>query len=153
MAGSLYSHTGSGSNYLCLTTDPLWGHYDDSAGVHTAQIYGAEYEGLVFSSSLHDEDAPCSVCQSKAARTVMMIPGRNKCYTGWNMEYNGYLVANNIDNTKSEYVCLDSPPDVIYGGHTDQNGAVLYSVEGICGSLPCPPYVNGRELTCVVCSK
>ena len=28
-AGGLYSHTGSGSNYLCLPEEPLWGHFDD----------------------------------------------------------------------------------------------------------------------------
>jgi hypothetical protein len=26
-------------------------------------------------------------------------------------------------------------------------------VEGVCGSLPCPPYVPRREITCVVCTK
>jgi hypothetical protein len=26
-------------------------------------------------------------------------------------------------------------------------------VESHCGSLPCPPYVQGYELTCAVCTK
>ena len=34
-----------------------------------------------------------------------------------------------------------------------KNGALLYLVEGVCGTLPCLPYVNGRELTCAVCTK
>ncbi|KAJ8303216.1 hypothetical protein KUTeg_019612 [Tegillarca granosa] len=153
MAGSWYDDTGSGSNFLCLPTDPLWGHYNDRPSTSTAHIYGTEYQTLEFAPTLTNEDAPCSVCRADAASTVLMIPGRNKCYTGWNMKYNGYLVAGFWGYKKSEYLCLDSSPDVIYGGHTDLNGAVIYSVEGVCGSLPCPPYVNARELTCVVCSK
>ena len=83
-----------------------------------------------------------------------MIPGRNQCYKGWTLEYKGYLVAGHHGHAAAtEYVCLDDNPDVIPGRHTNQNGALFYMVEGRCGSLICPPYVDGRELTCVVCSK
>ncbi len=30
---------------------------------------------------------------------------------------------------------------------------LFYNVEAVCGSLPCPNYVNGWEITCVVCTK
>ena len=106
-----------------------------------------------FNKNLHQENAPCSVCRSSRP-TVIMIPGRNQCYNGWTLEYKGYLVAGFSNRTAaSEYICLDDNPDVVPGGQADQNGALLYLVEGRCGSLPCPPYVHGRELTCAVCSK
>ena len=53
----------------------------------------------------------------------------------------------------TEYVCVDKQAEVIPGGHADQDACSFYLVEGICGSLTCPPYVNGRELACVVCSR
>ena len=53
----------------------------------------------------------------------------------------------------TQYTCMDSHPDTLHGGRSDKNGYLFYPVEGRCGSLKCPPYVEGRELTCVVCSK
>ena len=106
-----------------------------------------------FHKNLHDEDVPCSVCRITRP-TVIMIPGRNQCYSGWTLEYKGYLVAGYYGHTApTEYVCLVDNPDVIPHGHANQNGKLFYMVEGRCGSLTCPPYVDGRELTCVVCSK
>ena len=161
-AGSDYRDTGAAANYICLSPDPLWGHYNDvqNAG---AKILGVEYEfygetkggdtSAFFHKSLFNEDAPCSVCRPPRP-TVIMIPGRNQCYKGWTLEYKGYLVAGrSIHPAATEYVCLDDNPDVIPGGHVSQDGSLFYMVEGKCGPLLCPPYVDGRELTCVVCSK
>ncbi len=53
---------------------------------------------------------------------------------------------------RTEFVCVDRDAEADYGA-VDDNGASFYPVEGICGSLPCQPYVNYRELTCAVCSK
>ena len=157
-AGDLYSHATAATNHLCLVPDPLWGHYSDALQDNIRRkIYGSEYEfsnsQAWFSKNLGDEDVPCSVCRTSRG-SVTMMPGRNACYNGWNLEYKGYLVAGaTADASPTEYICLDSNPDVITGGQSDQNGANLFLVEGSCGSLKCPPYVNGRELTCVVCSK
>jgi hypothetical protein len=40
-----------------------------------------------------------------------------------------------------------------HGSHSNQDGALLYLAESSCGSLPCPPYGNAKELTCAVCTK
>ena len=158
-AGGLYSHTGAATNYLCLVPDPVWGHYSDTQESY-GKVYGAEYEftdskGQAYfgESKLHNEDAPCSVCRSPRP-SVIMLPGRNTCYKGWALEYSGYLASgDHRDHAGTEYMCLDSHTGEIIGGQNNDDGAVLYFVEGICGSLKCPPYVNGRELTCAVCSK
>ena len=47
------------------------------------------------------------------------------------------------------FECMDADPEVIQGGAA----ALFYPVEARCGSLPCPNYVNNREVTCVVCSQ
>ena len=48
---------------------------------------------------------------------------------------------------------MDSDPEALAHGGTNDDQSIIYLVEGRCGSLPCPPYVDGREIACAVCSK
>ena len=157
-AGSHYSETGAAVNYLCLSPVAQWASYTDAVD-SGAKIYGAEYELtdqrsiLFFGNPLIDDNVPCSVCRSSRS-SVLMVPGRNTCFNGWNLEYAGYLASGGYGHrAATEYLCLDANPETLPGGFSDQNGKLFYLVEGICGSLECPPYENGRELTCAVCSK
>ncbi|KAK3591939.1 hypothetical protein CHS0354_031441 [Potamilus streckersoni] len=161
MAGSEYTQTGDGTNHLCLPDDPTWGAFQD--GFHNpeyrAHAYGAEYEIGVhgdyspFSQALLNHDAPCAVCRTTRSSSIM-IPGRTNCYSGWILEYSGYLVSTWSDAAApAEYVCLDGDAESMIHDNIDTNGHVLYLVDVVCGTLPCPPYVDGRELACVVCSK
>ncbi|CAI9737344.1 Hypothetical predicted protein [Octopus vulgaris] len=163
VGGQLYNHTGGGSNLLCLPNDPIWANYtteDESSGY----IYGSEYDlyfyptNKLFSfanaESIHDHNVPCAVCLTRQPAVVMMLPARTKCYPGWTAEYSGYVMASRyIAKGRLEYVCVDYAPEADPAGYRNEEGALLYFVQAACGSLPCPPYVNGRELTCVVCSK
>ena len=161
--GSHYNKAGGAGEYLCLPRDPIWGHYEDEIQISSDGIYGVEYEldqrtlSNFFGTNMRHnvDDAPCAVCRTTRS-SVIMIPGRNQCYGGWTREYHGYLMSDYEGHTSaSEYICLDIDPEVLTGGNhaVNSNGKLLYFVEAKCGSLPCPPYVNGRELTCVVCSK
>ncbi|XP_045177314.2 short-chain collagen C4-like [Mercenaria mercenaria] len=157
MGGNAYTDKGGPANYVCLPEDPIWGKYQDGIQNHGNKIYGTEYELYgsfnPFDKNLHDEDAPCAVCRTYYATTIM-IPARTDCYSGWNKEYSGYLMSiDTVHPAAGEYICIDSDPEYILHGSGNQNGNVLYVVEAVCGSLPCLPYVDGRELTCVVCSK
>uniref|UniRef100_K1QSL2 Short-chain collagen C4 n=1 Tax=Magallana gigas TaxID=29159 RepID=K1QSL2_MAGGI len=79
---------------------------------------------------------------------------RKTCYKGWKLEYHGYLMAGYYGHAAgSMYTCVDEHPDTLHGGHSSKDGRLFYSVEARCGSLKCPPYVEGRELVCAVCSK
>lgn len=60
----------------------------------------------------------------------------------------GYHAA----KSASKFTCVDEDPDFVTGGKAGGYGYLLYNVEARCGSLKCPPYVGGRELTCAVCS-
>jgi hypothetical protein len=84
-----------------------------------------------------------------------MIPARNVCPSGWNLEYKGYLMSAYYGNNngRTQFICVDGNAEGTTGSQSSQDGAVLYFVESICGSLPCPPYATGKELTCVVCTK
>lgn len=84
---------------------------------------------------------------------IHVFLARKSCYKGWKLEYNGYLMAGHHDQLASTMnTCIDEHPDTLHGGHSNKNGYLFYSVEARCGSLKCPPYVEGRELVCAVCS-
>ncbi|XP_035667440.1 short-chain collagen C4-like [Branchiostoma floridae] len=156
--GALYSNKGGGSNYQCLPTDPEWGRFEDGTQGWKSYMYGAEYQlntNVPYDkATLHDRDVPCAVCCSISRRAQLMIPARKTCPEGWTREYGGYLMADYyVHSSRTEFVCMDGEPEVRPGGEGNDNGALFYPVEARCGSLPCPPYVEGRELTCVVCTK
>ena len=126
-------------------------------------MYGAEYQfgeqnyadggADMFDENLYEHDVPCALCHSNR-NAIVMIPGRNQCYEGWNLEYSGYLVSGrSTQAAASNYACLDSRSETEFGDVENKNGKLMYTTEAVCGSLKCPPYVQYRELTCVVCSK
>lgn len=82
------------------------------------------------------------------------VVARKTCYTGWTLEYHGYLMAGFYDHEAgTTYTCVDSHPDTLNGGSKSKDGKLFYLVEATCKSLKCPPYVEGRERVCAVCSK
>ena len=93
IGGGRHTHPGSPSNYMCLPNDPQWDQTGLSAS-SVGYIYGAEYETSSSSSfqHLHDKEVPCTVCKSNA-RTVVMIPARTTCYSGWRMGYSGLVMS------------------------------------------------------------
>ena len=167
-AGAIHYKGGSGSNFLCLPEDPQWKTYRDG-DQNSGSIAGVEYELVsvnnVFSvvnnggNPLGNKQAPCVVCYVSGRSAILMIPARTQCPDGWTSEYVGYLVSEHALSSstnprhRSNYVCWDEAPEVTAVNVTNQNQAVIYTVEVQCGSLPCSDYISGRELTCVVCSK
>jgi len=156
IGGEHYTHPGGGVNYLCLPYDPKYDKYNDG-GQNSGFMYGTEYEisGFnPFTKNLNEHDAPCAVCFVKSRGSMLMMPARNDCPSGWTEEYHGYLMTGYYNHNKGyEFVCVDEDAEYVPGSQANKNGALLYFVEGKCGSLPCHPYVNGRELTCAVCTK
>ena len=158
MGGEWYGHQGGGVNYLCLPHNPKYDRYNDG-NQDSGYVYGAEYEvssysGYPFRRNLHDHEAPCVVCFVKSRGSMLMMPARNVCPTGWTEEYHGYLMTEYYNHpNQKDFVCVDKDPEYVAGTNGNKDGALLYFVEGGCGSLPCPPYVLHRELTCAVCTK
>jgi len=163
---SHYSHPGSGSNYICLHSNPRKGS-GNVPGVqpYAALIYGVEYQlsggysnnhpfsyNNVDGRDLHDNDALCVVCYNPEARAQHMVPGRPDCPNAMHLEYSGYLVSGYSGHTKAEFVCLDVTPEAKLGGEANNDGGLFYPAQAACGSLPCPPYVNGDEIACAVCT-
>ena len=105
-------------------------------------------DGGPWTSPLEHEGVPASLGRGYAS-----------CPTGWKSEYVGFLMSNHYGQTKSQFLCVDQAPETA-GALNDDNGNLWYSVEAVCGSLPCTttsaiagPYVQNREIHCVVCSK
>ncbi|XP_060603637.1 short-chain collagen C4-like isoform X2 [Ruditapes philippinarum] len=152
-AGGEYRDTGAAANYLCLPQSPDWDNKSNNPG-GVGLIYGAEYEShkSIF-QHLAEHDVPCAVCQVPRS-SVVMVPGKNTCFKNFVKEYSGYLMAGQpTQNAASEYVCVDGEPEPASKSlTTDLNGKLFYFVRAKCGALKCPPYKEGDDLTCVVCS-
>lgn len=52
----------------------------------------------------------------------------------------------------TQFTCMDSHPDTLYGGKVNKDRYLFYLLEARCGSLKCPQYVERRELVRVFCS-
>ena len=158
-AGSHYTNTGAAAELICLPEDPTWDHFTPGVQDAASHLYGAEYKFDArnrveyFGREIHDHDVPCVVCRLPRS-TILMVPGRTACYDSWSLEYRGYLAAGHHSHASaSHFVCIDNEAEVVSGGSGSDNGYLFYFVEPRCGSLKCPPYVEGQELSCVVCSK
>ncbi|XP_046343732.1 uncharacterized protein LOC124124576 [Haliotis rufescens] len=153
--GSHYTAKGGPGTTLCLPDTPIYANH--TASVTGGSLYGSEYETPAAKGPLHnmyEHDVPCVVCRSRHRRSAVMVPARNECFPQWHLEYKGYLFGGATGYTGStDYVCVDEDPESVPGGHANKEGHIFYLVKSACGSLPCPPYVNGWELTCAVCTK
>jgi hypothetical protein len=153
-AGGNQLHEGAAANTLCLSNKPEWDEYIDGFGGGT-RIYGAEYyaqETVPKFNALHNHDVPCAVCRIRHGN-VMTVPGQNSCHGGYTLQYSGYLMAGLFsDPGTSEYICMDREPEKANSGSGEKPGRKFRLTQGECGVLKCPPYVEGREITCAVCS-
>ena len=153
---------GDGTNYLCLPESPDYLNY--TAGVQGASpVHGVEYETGYSAyivgplASVHDHNAPCSVCSTTARVMVLMLPAKTQCPPSWTLEYNGYLMTeghiNGYSHHRTTFECVDKDPECIPDSAGNVNGALFYHTEASCTGLPCPPYDPQKELTCAVCTK
>ena len=152
-AGSHYSHSGGGGNPQCLPLDPTFNR-TISGNQNLAYIYGAEYQqtnALVPSS--HDTDVVCVVCYVQSRSVLYVMPAKSDCPGGWTTEYYGYLMSGRHNHHRTQFSCVDRSLTPVTGSASNLDGFLFYPVEGVCGSLPCPPYSRDQELSCAVCTR
>jgi len=158
VTGPNWDHSGGGSNPQCLPMDPNF-LTPISGNQHRALMYGAEYRTNTDSNShvhgRHNFDVPCAVCHVAERSTVYMVPAKYTCPTEWTREYYGYLMAQDsgTGHYRTQHTCIDIALKPVPGTSANNDGFLFYFVEGRCGSLPCPPYDNTKELSCAVCTK
>ena len=151
--GSFYSKEGGGANHLCLRNNPVFRPTDELRSVR-AEVYGAEYNDPP-KPLLHDHDVPCAVCLVTRS-VVLMMPGTNLCNEGWTTEYVGQISTARTHDSyhRTEFICMDDDAEKsLYSSPDNDNGAIFVPAQVICGSLPCTPYVEDKDLLCVVCSR
>ena len=152
-AGSWYHHTGGGSNYICLVKDPK---YPPQATTYGNYIYGTEYHvGGQVLSRINNHNAPCAACHVTTRSAQLMIPGTDQCPGGWTTEYKGWLMSGHYSHKgRSMFVCVDKDAQALPGTQTNTAGALMYHTSAECTTgIPCRPYVSGKTLACVVCTK
>ena len=156
-AGSRFNERGGGANYLCMPVDsPVPEYADFEPGVQTnrAYLYGLDYVTLDGPlGAVNGKDPPCAVCMIRNKSMNLMIPGRLNCPTDWTKEYSGYLMSTLSFYDRTTFVCVDSNPQEFRDSVEDLSNVGLFGhVEAMCSTLPCPPYEEGKEVTCVICS-
>ena len=153
VGGSYYNVQGGGANHMCLHSEPIFRPNDEKRSTR-ATVYGTEYHNPPNQPQLDRHDVPCAVCLVTRS-VVLMIPGTNLCNEGWTTEYVGQIASEHSGGTnhRSEFICLDEDAEMTaYSSPNQDNGAILHTTQVICGSLPCIPYVEDKDLLCVVCS-
>ena len=96
MGASDHTHEGGGGNFICMPEeDPEYINY--APGVRGySYVFGTEYWATANAApfqSLHNHNAPCSLCFVPSKGTVAMIPAKISCPSGWRKEYAGYLMT------------------------------------------------------------
>ena len=158
-AGSFLTERGGGSNYLCLPDVPEFLNTTSGIQELRTRLYGAEYETVDSPTpdldSLKDHNVPCSACHTSARGDVIMIPGRVTCPDSWTREYYGYLMAEYHNHHRNSFECVDVVnAETVPDSAVSHNGALFYFTElASCNGINCPPYSEGSELACVVCTK
>ncbi|XP_060571948.1 uncharacterized protein LOC132730108 [Ruditapes philippinarum] len=145
-AGLLYRHTGAATNHMCLSKKPKY-HYHSKKPRYTTLIYGAEDETHdSIWDKLVNHDIPCVVCHVPRS-SIIMIPGRDDCPGNFKLEYWGYLMAGRFNHQAgTEYLCFDGNPIAAeYSSPVNQDGALFYFVQAVCGSLKCRPMNRGHR--------
>ena len=162
--GTFWNSDGSGSNYLCLHQEPEYDKLTPGRDGARAIVDSVEYEIYDFTpfGSQHNHDAPCAVCRVTLRGTMIMIPARMSCSTGWTREYFGYLMSARSNYKRTEFICFDRNPEAVVGSQYNEAGSAIFPVEVRCrdpdpdsftGGLPCDKFPTGNELSCVVCTK
>ncbi|CAC5390991.1 unnamed protein product [Mytilus coruscus] len=153
IGGGYYDEPGAAADAVCLPPNPDFTKTTASQAP-VGHMYGTEFETNFFGPKSFDEDVPCSVCEIQDGTQTFMIPGKNTCFSGWQVKYKGNLGSGYYAHkSATTFICVDESPDYLRSGESNTNGKVLFEVIAKCGALPCPPYHEGYPLTCVVCSK
>ena len=150
---TFHGHQGGAANYVCMPNDPEYTLPFRDGVQGYSYVYGTEYEDPLVSERWQ-HNAPCAVCYLPTMNTVIMIPAKTTCPSGWTREYYGYLMAEYYNNRRTMYECVDKDMESVPGTHNHHDGGHFFHVEARCtNDVACPPYNDFKELNCVVCSK
>ena len=111
--GKSFYSKGGGVNYMCLPNDPDFPDNKQLGFQTQAFMYGVEFKSPAtsdFFKDVHNEDAPCAVCDVEGRTRSLMIPAKRSCPTGWTQEYEGFLASQKGAQKGSEFICVANDP-------------------------------------------
>ena len=113
------------AGYQCMPNEGTGNRSKTAKQRQRGLMYQIEYQTNTDSplSANHDLEAVCAVCEA-AATDVLMIPGRNTCVDGYRRLYQGWLMTQQYEQQKSEYICVDLS-STGQGTPGDQNGGLV----------------------------
>ena len=158
--GTKFTAQGGSAEKICLPDDP--NYTPESANIpsqfYKGLIQGVEYEVSYPGQStplqhLHEQNAPCAVCDVPIRARVIVVPAKTVCPPSWTREYYGYLMTEYDGHYRSSYTCVDIDAEPIPGESSDTDPSLFYHTATNCNGLLCPPYEDNRLLSCVVCTK
>ena len=145
-----------GAEFLCLHKEPEF--LQTTPGVQGGSVlYGSEFRNHraphAFANMLN-HDPPCSVCYTPSRSTKITIPGRVTCPDPWTREYYGYYMSGRSDAVQKGRVpiCVDVNAESVPGSAARTSTSVLVFLEATCTGISYPPYSDGAEVACVVCT-
>ena len=155
--GTKYNSQGGSAETICIPENP--DYIPETAQVIVpwfSTVQGAEYEFFAGPLENHTQyNAPCAVCDVPSRSRAIMIPAKTMCPPSWTREYYGYLTtdAEVHAHQRSSYTCLDISPESIAGTSANTDPLLIHYTITNCNGLSCPPFENGRILSCAVCTK
>ena len=155
VAASEHNEPGGSSHYLCLHTQPQFLATIHGVQSHRGYLYATDYRTLESPPALGHKayhDVPCAVCYSSGRTATITIPGRTSCPSSWTQEYYGYLMAERYKHNARAPVCVALNAQSVPNSQADYQSSRLFFLETRCPGL-CPPYSDGAEIACVVCTK
>ena len=144
------SGSGGGVDFLCLPTEPDFPEGAAAGYQSQSDIFGISY-GTTNRSS-NNNTVLCSVCEVTGRSRSIMIPAKSSCPTGWIKEYQGLLMSQHHSHS-SGYICVATDMQDFSLPTPSNNYGGLYVVEVVCDTLKCPPFIDGYEIGCVLCTK
>ena len=85
-----------------------------------------------------------------------MIPTNYECPSGYRPENTLAIYLMNECHAQSPLIhfsCVDHSPTSVIRSNYNHNDLLFYIVEGVCGSLPCPPYNQDEKFSFGVCAQ
>ncbi len=156
MTGSHWDEGGS-AGYICLHKQPQLLSITPGIQSERGYLYGTEFktvENPPHFSNMAGHDIPCALCYTPTRNAEITIPGRTSCPSSWTREYYSYLMADRYGHKGGEVpVCVDVNAESVPGSDGVHDDSLLYFLEARCEGIRCPPYSDGAEITCVVCTK
>ena len=150
-----FSTTGP-TTFRCLPTEKgSVKYYNDTFSKYTGSEPEVHYLNLTeyqtFRPGKTNFDATCALCSVSVRNFIQMIPATYECPEGWTREYYGYLMTGFFSTT---FVCVDIEMEGFQNSaDAAPNHPTLHHVTAHYKISHSDEYLDGKVLSCAVCSK